>query len=326
MKQQQIRRWKNLFRKYPLLRLWRQKLKKFSLPGFQGIPAWNVGGFFFAEIQRESLAVRASNIAFNFFIAIFPSIIFLFTLIPYIPVDNLQQDILGLLEDLFPANAYELVLTTANDIIDKPRGGLLSLGFFLALYFSTNGMVAISNSFDKHYNTTFSTRNFIQTRFIALWLTVVLSSLLLVTIVLITAGNNILQWLLEQMDILSSFSLILLNMVRWIAIVLMMFFSYSFIYYFGPAIKKKFTFISTGSTLATILTILISIGFSYYVNNFGQYNKLYGSIGTIIALLLWIYMNAFALLIGFELNASIAVNKDLRRLRKKTTGNEKLEL
>ena len=316
MNQRQFRRWRKLFTRFPFLRTWILQLKKFSLPGFGGVPIWDVAGFFIGEIQRESLAVRASNIAFNFFIAIFPAIIFLFTLIPYIPIDNLQAEILGLLSDLFPEDAYQLVMETANDIIAKPRGGLLSLGFFMALYFSTNGMVAISNSFDKHYNSTFSTRNFIQTRMIAVLLTVVLASLLLMTIVLITAGNTLLQVLLERMDILSSFSLILLNLVRWIAILLMMFFSYSFIYYFGPAVKKKFTFISTGSTLATILTILISLGFSYYVNNFGQYNKLYGSIGTIIALLLWIYMNAFALLIGFELNASIGVNKDLRRLRK----------
>jgi len=302
----------NLYQRYPVLDQWVERAKTISLPGLEQVPIYDVVVFFAQEIQKESLTIRAGSISFSFFLAIFPAIIFLFTLIPYIPVPNLEPNIMGLLQGLLPSNAFELIDQTAADIIGKQRGGLLSFGFFMAIYFATNGVVAIMDSFDKAYST-FKKRNFLRTRLVALKLMFTLSGLLVAAIILIIAGSYILEYLLEIIELKNAVSLFLFNLVRWVVILLLLFFSYSSIYYYGPAIQKKFKFISAGSTLATILTIVISLAFSYYVNNFAQYNKFYGSLGTIIALLLWFYLNAYALIIGFELNASIAINKNLRQ-------------
>lgn len=279
-----------------------------SLPGFEGVPIYYVIHFFIKEIQRDTISVRASSIAFNFFLAIFPAIIFFFTLIPYIPIDGLQENLNQIIKELMPANAYSLIQDTITGIINRPRSGLLSVGFIAAIYFATNGVAAIMEAFDKILSN-FERRNFLHQRFIALKLTLILSLLLILTLVLIIGGNWIVDEILNYVQIKSFWAIGFLTGLKWFLIVFLLFNAISFIYYFGPATKRKWKFISVGSTLATVLTLLISLGFSYFINNFGQYNKLYGSIGSIAVFMVWMYLNSFALIIGFELNASIDFNK-----------------
>lgn len=301
-----------LLNKYSFLSNLVEKSKTLSLPGFDEVPLYDVVVFFRNEIKKDVISVRAKSIAFTFFLAMFPGIIFLFSLIPYIPVDDLQNNLLNLIKALMPGDAYTFIEDTIIEVVTQPRGELLSIGLLLSLVFSTNGMISIMESFDKTTYDMFESRNILRKRWVALKLTLVLFVLLIVSMVMVVAGNFILAYLLDTFDILNIFNLMLFSTLKWVIIILLFFNTISFIYYYAPAVNKKFRFISPGSTLATFLAIIISLVFSYFVNNFGQYNKVYGSIGTVIALLIFIYLNSFALLIGFELNASIRINKDLR--------------
>lgn len=284
--------------------------KEASLPGLQGVPVFYVVKFFIEEIRRNVLVVRAKAIAYSFFLALFPALIFLLTLIPYIPIDGLQENMILLMRDILPENAYELLDQTLTDTIKQPRGGLLSIGFLTALFISSNGMIGVMESFDKSIET-FHKRNALQQRWVAFKLTIVMFVLTVISVALIIEGNRLLKILAHDWLHMGDWTVTLLSAFKWMIILFLIFNAFSLIYYYAPATKKKWNFMSTGSTVATLLTIVFSLGFSYFVNNFGQYNKLYGSIGTIIALQAWIYLNSFALLIGFEINTSISYNKHL---------------
>ena len=285
--------------------------QRVSLPGFDDIPMYDVGEFFIKEIQRDILTVRARAIAFSFFLALFPTILFFFNLIPYLPVANLQDNLLMLMNDVLPDDAFAFLEKTIVVTVTKQRGDLLSVSLLLAMFFSTNGMIGVMSSFDKT-NMTFKKRNPFQKRWVAIKLTFILFLVALVSISMIMIGNWGVTYVLDLIGARNIFNVIMLTALEYLIIIFLFFNSISFIYYYGPAVKKKWRFISAGSTVATLLTILFSIGFSFFVNNFATYNKLYGSIGTIIALLLWMYFNALALLLGFELNASIAYNRKVR--------------
>ncbi len=288
--------------------------KEITLPGFDGVPLYDVMVFFRNEMKRNVISVRARAIAFTSFMALFPALIFLFTLIPYIPVENLQVNLVDFIRERIPMDTFKMIEGTITGVIQEQRGELLSIGLALALFISTNAVMSLMQSFDKSY-VVFVKRGMLKTRGIALGLTIVLFFLLLLSIMTIVAGNLFLKLLLETFDILNPFNFILFSTLKWMIVILLFFLSISFIYYYGPAVKKKFRFVSAGSTLATLLVILISIGFSYFVNNFGQYNRIYGSIGTIIALQVYIYLNSFALLLGYELNLAIAISKNIREHR-----------
>ncbi|NQY67657.1 MAG: YihY/virulence factor BrkB family protein [Flavobacteriales bacterium] len=287
-------------------------LNKLVLPGFNGIPFLSVLKFFIRGIQNGDLSTNASALAFNFFIAIFPGIIFLFTLIAYIPIDNFQALLIDLLEDIMPKEAFEITKTTLMDIINRPRGGLLSFGFIMAAYFSTNGVASMINAFNNSYNIT-EQRSGLMQRVSAILLTFTLLLLLVVSISLLVFSEIAIQYLGEMTRIDSDIYIYAIMLGKWLIMLSLFFFGISLLYYFGPAKTKNWRFISAGSTLATVLTIIVSMGFAYFINNFGQYNKLYGSIGTLIVILLWLFINSFILLIGFELNASIgsAKKKDI---------------
>lgn len=273
--------------------------RRITIPGFEGIPLYNVLGFFFKGLQQGSLTTRASSLAFNFFLAVFPAIIFLFTLIPYVPIDNFQITLFELLRQVMPKSAFEAAEGTIVDIIKNQHGSLLSIGFISALYFSTNGFNAMIDGFNNTYHQ-IETRSALRQRLIALILVLITTILIIVAITLIIYSEFILSKI--PLGHISYYSIVI---GRYIILFTLFFSIISFIYFLGPSKKTKWKFISAGSTFSTILALLTSFGFAYYVNNFGTYNKLYGSIGTLIIVLLWIYFNSIVLLLGFELNASI---------------------
>ncbi|MCD4788517.1 MAG: YihY/virulence factor BrkB family protein [Bacteroidales bacterium] len=278
--------------------------KRIILPGFDGMPLYNVASFFFRGIYKGYVTSRASSIAFSFFLAIFPMIIVFFTLIPFIPIENFQETLLNFIENITPASAQDIIRTTVTDIINRPRGGLLSFTFILALVFATNGFDSIVEAFNNTYHT-IETRSWLKQRLISTLLFFIISLIIIISIVLITTGSVFLKFLFEKHILNSELSFYLLEIVKWIILIAMFFFTISFIYYLAPARASKFRFISAGSSLATLLTLIASLAFNYYVQNFSSYNALYGSIGTLLIILIWIYFNAIILLIGFELNASI---------------------
>lgn len=283
--------------------------KKLVIPGFDGLSIYEVLKFFIEGIQKNSLTTRASSLAFRFFLALFPTIIFVFALIPYIPIDNFQEELLLLIQSVLPEDAYELTNDTINSLIKDKDGSLLSFGFLFALYLASNGINSMLIAFNESYHS-LKESSFFETRIRSLFLLFIIMILMITAIGLIVFSATITNYLISNNFISSNYLLYILSGVKFIVLLLVFFFGISSIYYFGTTRIKKFRFISAGSTLATLLSILLSSGFAYYVNNFDTYNKVYGSIGTLMVIMLWLYFNSLVLLIGFELNASISHAKE----------------
>lgn len=292
----------------PVIRRGLRKLfiraKRIVLPGFDGIPLYDVAVFFWHGILNGSLNMRASAFSFNFFLSLFPTILFVFTLIPYIPVPHFQDELLRLIRDLMPDLAYRSVEATLLDIISRPRGGLLSLGFVLALFFSTSGVNSLIDAFNQTAHE-IETRSFFKQQLISVALVLIVFIVVGIAVALITLGPPVLHFLANSGIISGGWILYLIAWSRWMIIAAMFLFAFSFLYYLAPAGRNKFRFMSAGSLLSTILTIAASAAFNYYVNHFSHYNTLYGSIGTLMIIMIWINFNALAVIIGFELNASI---------------------
>lgn len=279
-------------------------LRLLILPGFDEVPLYDVLVFFGKGIFKGALTIRAAAVAFNFFLAIFPFILFIFTLIPYIPIESFQETLMGLFEDIIPPNTFHEVEETITEIVMRQNTGLLSLSFILTFIFSTNGISAIMDGFNGTWHG-IDTKNWLQQRLSAVFLLVVLSFFVVLAIALITTGGVLIKSLIASGWIDGGFTAQLLQISRWFVIVFLTFFSLSMLYYYAPAKRKDYRFISPGSILATALFIVGTLAFNFYISNFSRYNALYGSIGTLIIFMMWLYFNALILLIGFELNASI---------------------
>ncbi len=281
-------------------------------PGSEGNSIYDILSFIWLEWKTDALNSRANAISFSFFISIFPSLIVLFTLIAYTPLYSNFNDLIKVtVHDLMPGSAEQVVLKTIKDITTIKRSSLLSVGFVLAIYFSSNGMLAMMKGFEKANHTTFHDHGALQKRWIAIKLTFLLGVLLLASVILGIMGSSIVEYISDFIK-LKKFEKIGLTLIRWLVMVSLLYGGISVIYRLGVPLKKKLPLVNPGATLATILSIIISLLFSYYVDNFGSYNKLYGSIGTLIVFLLWLQLNVFNMLLGFELNAAIAVNRDLK--------------
>jgi membrane protein len=296
-------------------------LKKRSLPGFRGYPLWDVGEFFLQGLSKGNLGIRAAGVAFNLFISVFPLIIFFFTLIPYIPVNNFQTELLKFLSDVLPGEAYGLFSSTIEDTVITQRGRLLSVGFILMLFFSSNGIIALIHAFNATHHD-IETRSWLNRRMISILLVLILSILVTTAITLVTVSNRIALNVLNLDLLKSSTVYFIVGLIKWFIVIALFYFSTSFIYYLGPSRKSHFKFISPGATLATLIQIVATLGFSFYVNNFGQYNKLYGSIGTIIVVMMLLYITSFAFILGFELNVSIR-ETDIVGVKRKRKGYKK---
>jgi membrane protein len=255
-------------------------------------------------------------------LSLFPSLISLFTLVPifktyffqYLPEgESFDTYLQGEIERIMPGVAGERLFNFIDDITTNPRVALLSAGFFLSIWFSSNGMLMLMRGFSKGYSTTFKRRGGLKKRLIAIGLTFQLGMLLIVTIVLIILGKYLIG-LFSDLVNLNQGSENLLNILRWLLVVAMFYAGIATIYRYGASTKRKFKLLTPGATLATVLSIGASVGFSAYVNNFNTYNELYGSIGTIIVIMLWLQINSMVILLGYELNASIAVNRDIREM------------
>ncbi|RLD38988.1 MAG: YihY/virulence factor BrkB family protein [Bacteroidetes bacterium] len=275
-----------------------------TLPGFDGMPISRVFSFFYKGLVNGAITTRSSSISFNLFVALFPALIFFFTLIPFIPIDNFQETLLSLLEEIIPQSAWEPVQSTFLDIIMRPHGSLLSIGFILALFFSTNGINSMIEAFNASFHS-METRGLLAQRWVAFVLMLVLSLMLVLAIIFVIAGSALLQYLRGEGLLQDRFIYFLLDSLRWIVLISLTYFGISIIYYWGPAKKRPFRFFSAGSSSTTFVIMLTHIGFNYYANNLARYNALYGSIGTLLLILLWIYFISTILLIGFELNVSI---------------------
>lgn len=299
-------------------------LKSHSVYGFQGHSLYDVGKYFLNALFKENINIRATSLSFNFFLSLFPILIFLLTLIAYLPVKGLKSGLIQEIDLLLPDASSKALSSTIYEILNQPHSGLLSFGFLLALYFASNAYHTMINTFNRRLPQR-RQRNWIQNRLMAILLTFMVSILAIITLFFVAKlvqFNGFVEkhdWMLESvlLFITAVLEYALLGGCVLICICVM--------YYFGPANKKRWRFFSAGSIFAWILSILSTLLFSVYVNNFNSYNKVYGSIGAIIALMILIYINTLVVLVGFDLNTSIekaAISASKQSNKQKTSLQE----
>lgn len=291
-------------------RLLRAFMHRQTLPGFNGIPIAVILKYVWKEILRDDIMVRSNSMAYSFFLSIFPALLVLLSLLPYLPIDDtvsaIQKNYVDLLPDEMAAYLNNIII----EMTMTSRKGLLSLSLFLAIIFASNGVGSMIKGFHKSYEMTYKKQNLLQREWRALYLTMLLGLLFLTSLVAIVVGKPILVKWLTNLGLHSTF-LWIYNYLRWALIFIFYYFVISIIYRLGPAFKTKLKLFTPGATLATILSVISSVVFALYVENFFRYNEIYGSIGALILILVWLQINSFIILLGYELNASIAINRDL---------------
>lgn len=258
----------------------------------------------FAKIADNDTSERAASVAYSLLLAVFPTIIFFFTLIPYIPIPHLQDQIMDFFRRALPGDTFRSVDATILDIINRPRSGVLSLGFLLALFSATSGLVALMQAFNSAHESA-ERRGYFNVRLVAVGLTFTLAFALILAVVVLIIGGVVSDFL-THFGILNNVVFItLLAIGRYVLVFAVFVGAVSVIYRYGPDVNMKWAFITPGAVTASVLIVLTTLGFSYYVSNFGSYNKLYGSIGTLIALMIWINLISLLLIMGFDMNIAL---------------------
>jgi len=288
-----------------------RRLRFIVLPGFDGMPLYDVLIFFFRGLFKGVITYRAAAIAYNFFLALVPFILFLFTLIPFVTSEDYQADLLDMMVELLPTNIYEMAESTIVGVVSRQSTGLLSLVFFMAIYFATNGIDAILQGFGQSYHAD-KLWPWWKQKLTALALLTGFSVLIFFVMGLLGFGKLLINVLYQQKVFTGTGTHFWLSTLRWVIIFIFLLLSISGLYFFGqPKDRKqnKYRFISPGSLLGTFLFILGGILLKLYFQNLTRYNLIYGSLGSIIVLMVWLYYNAIILLIGYELNASIRQTK-----------------
>ncbi|RLD23774.1 MAG: hypothetical protein DRI71_04490 [Bacteroidetes bacterium] len=262
---------------------------------------------FIQKVSQGELLERANAVAFSFTVAIFPAILFLFTLIPYIhkfipSVDN--ESIITFMGQILPPNMYNVMEATVYDLVSHSRGDLLTFGFLLSLILATNGTMSLIAAFNSRYQVS-TKRSYLKTRVVATGLTFVLAIVVIAAIILLVIGEFVVIYIIDHSPVdISEVTIYALIVIRFLVLFLVFWFAISSLYYFGPEVHTNWSFFSYGSLIATLLSLFASYAFSAYIARFGTYNKLYGSIGVMIALMVWIMIISIILLVCYELNAA----------------------
>jgi membrane protein len=279
--------------------------RRIKLPGFQGISLWEIVFFFFYSLRKGLIGMRAGAVSFHFFLAMIPFGLVLVVLTTYTPGINVETDIAPVIAPLIPDQLFIKFMGGVHEYENSTVNSLLSFGFIFALYFTSNGFSVLIKAFnsskldfekrEKWWAVRLLSLSFVLTFIIAIFATFYILILVRKGFLIWAESSHFIQEYFTQIYGLTN--LVFLTLLAYLAISLM--------YYFGPKRREGFKFFSPGATLAFILIVVISVIYELYISNFARYNDLYGSLGTVIMILLWIYMISFALLIGFELNASI---------------------
>ncbi|MEC7858552.1 MAG: YihY/virulence factor BrkB family protein [Bacteroidota bacterium] len=272
------------------------------------ISYYSVFKIFKSKLIEDEIFERSLAVAFSFTIASFPLIIFLFTLLPYInawipEIDS--EKILIFLQNIMPSDMFSITKNTILDLVETKRGGLLSIGVISSIFLSSNGFNTLIKTFNSCHRIR-ENRSFYETRLIAMLLTFVFFIVTIIAIVLSTLGDFIINIILEY-NLFKDAEYYTINSYKLLSLFISFYLLITSIFYFAPVIHNKWTFISSGSIISAIGCVAISLAFSYYINNFPTYNKLYGSIGILIAYMGWVYVISTIILIGFEWNTSIDI-------------------
>ncbi len=282
-------------------------LKAIKPPGFYGFSIYDLLEMYMKGLVKGTLTSRSGSISFSFFMALFPFLLFILNLvpfidlIPFISIDNFDQTFLNYIELFLPSETQSFFSEIFNDIRNKPRAGLLSSVFLLSIFLSANGVFSIFGSFEESYHVVFS-RNFFKQYLLSVGVSVILALLSLLTVII---------FFYFEFYILNNLGSLIPSEIRWTRIGQFTFFglfvylTVNILYYFGTIEGRKNPFFTPGALMTTLLFFLTTYGFGIYIDNFSNYNQLYGSIGALLIFLLYIWVNSNMLLLGFELNATL---------------------
>ena len=297
--------------KIPVLRNLVRILKSIKLPWLQGMSFFELLELYVIGIIDGALSYHASAVAFSFFMALFPFALFILNLIPYIPIEGFQVDFLNFVREGVPPNTYNAIANIINDILNNSHSGLLSSGFLLSIFLMANGINGILGGFESSRHV-IDKRGFFSQYIIALGLSLLLSFLLLLTVAAMVVFEVFIQKTIIQ-DVLSD-QIPLIILSRYVFVIIMVLITISTLFRFGTKQSHKPPFITIGSVFTTILVIISSYFFGIWVLKFSKYNELYGSIGTLLIMMFYIWINCMVLLLGFELNAIIAKLKKKNKI------------
>lgn len=279
--------------------------KRYAPWGFGGFSIFAISRFFFRALSQGQLITRASAISFKLFLAFFPAVIMLLTLIPFIPIDNFQEKLLGSFMDLLPWEVYSFIEGQLHDLLVKKHATLLSLSSITGLYFASNSMDAILAGFSGSSNLS-TWHSPLKQRLLSLILLLLFGILMIVSMAVLTLSSGAIGWLNDKGLVTGGLETFGLSVVKWAVPLLLLITGIAMLYSAGDPTRTRFRLLSPGSVLATVLVVIVAKALALIFGRFTDYNALYGSIGAILAVQLWIYFNMIALLIGFELNTSIA--------------------
>jgi membrane protein len=281
------------------------RLDRIVIPGFQGLSLLHVSTFFIEAIWKGKIGTRAAAISFRLFLAFFPSIILLLSLIPYIPIDNFQQSLFDSIRDFFPGDTFQLFDNTLKDLVSQKRTTLLSIGFILVIFYASNSINAILIGFNESYHIE-SRHHPVMMRLSSILLIFFLGILMLLSVLILAFSGDLFEYLHRQQVIGDRGYLPVLNFAKWVVSMGLIYSIISTLYNVGARRSiRRWKFWNAGATLATMSFVVTSGVFAFFVNNFATYNKLYGSLGTLMVLLIWLHINCMIVLIGFDLNVSI---------------------
>lgn len=307
---------KKIFKWRLRLQLKARHLKKIHY-GHPDKNLYDVTRIFIQQLKKDDISERAGSMAFSYTIALFPLLLFLLNLIPYLqdffPVVT-TENILGFVQNIIPIGMYENIETTLMDIISKPRQSLLSFGFFFALFASTQGVMSMMSSFNSVYRTK-ENRGFMKSRLIAVSIVFALVITVFAASTVMIIGSLLINALDEMQVFNSNFMIFLFNTFKFFILLFVFYITSAFIFRFAPAVHDKWHFFSVGAQMAGLLITLAFYGFIFYLENFASYNKLYGSIGTLIALMLWLWITSLIVLVCFEVNVSLDLAEEKQRER-----------
>jgi len=247
--------------------------------------------YFITGLRNESINIRASSLAFKLFMSLFPALIFFVTLLPYFPAVGFQEAFLVTLQDIMPVYTFKAVESTIVDLLNKPRFGLLSVVFFLSLFYSIQNMNSILTTFNKSHHLE-DKRGYLKKKFVSLVLTLLFFLIIMLAIGVVSFNKSLLLWFSGSRIEIPDFVITLLQYGRWLVLFFIMLTWLSLFYTIGTPFKIKFRFFSPGSVFSSFFFILISLGFNFFVNFFSNYNKVYGVLGVILVFFLWLYYNS----------------------------------
>ena len=297
----------NPLKKIPILKSCVVFFESIKLPFLQGISLYELMEFYIAGIGKGALSYRAAAISWSFFMALFPFALFILNLIPYIPIDGFQRDFLLFISDAVPPNTYDAIESIINDILHNSYQSLLSWGFILSVFLMTNGVNAIMSGFENSQHIIIK-RRYVRQYVVALCISLLLSFILIVSVSAIIIFEVFIQKTILQDVLTSKISdkICLIQFGRYIFILIMIIITIAVLFKFGIRQTRKRAFITIGTIFTTILILILSYIFGIWVVKFSKYNELYGSIGTLLIVMFYLWINCMILLLGFELDASIA--------------------